>query len=135
MNQRCSCLAIARIQKVYPDYIPTLPIPLPSQIEPTAADVEKLKKDMKKMIHRAGHYKTWEKELGLQGGLALVLGNKYGETFWTKLVGKSGRDFKRVAQRLRQVKLPEEARKYANLENALVDHKVKILCGQVMEQW
>jgi len=87
------------------------------------------------MILKASHYKTWEKELGLQGGLALVLGNEYGETFWTKLVGKSGRDFKKVAQRLRHVKIPELARKYADLEKTLVDHKVKVLCGEVKEQW
>jgi len=51
------------------------------------------------------------------------------------LVGKSGRDFKKVAQRLRHVKIPELARKYADLEKTLVDHKVKVLCGEVKEQW
>jgi hypothetical protein len=53
---------------------------LPSQLEPTAADVDKLNKNVKKMVHRASHYNTWEKKLGLRGGIALVLGNKYGES-------------------------------------------------------
>jgi len=103
------------------------------QNQDPAIDTEMLKKTVAGMVAAAGHYLNWEKELGDRdgySGLALVLGNKWAESSWTKLVGKSGEKFKMVADRLRAVKLPEQAEKYAALERRLVENKIEVLLAE-----
>ena len=46
---------------------------------------------------------------------------------WTKLAVKKGPNYNEVVQRLKDVDFPRHAEKYAELEKALVDHKVKVL--------
>lgn len=50
---------------------------------------------------------------------------------WTKLANKKGDEFDKVISRLREVRLPESAMKYAGLEQKLVQHKVRLLLGEV----
>jgi hypothetical protein len=49
---------------------------------------------------------------------------------WTKLAGKKGPNYDEVIQRLKDVDFPRRAEKYAELEKALVDHKVKVLLAE-----
>jgi len=49
------------------------------------------------------------------------------------LIPKKEEKYNMVIERLQEIKLPELARKYANLEKALVDYKVKILREKVQE--
>lgn len=53
---------------------------------------------------------------------------------WTKLVGKSGDWFKQVADRLREVNLPQEAEKYAELEKELIEYKVQGLLTEAQDK-
>jgi hypothetical protein len=46
------------------------------------------------------------------------------------LAGKKGPNYDEVIQRLKDVDFPRRAEKYAELEKALVDHKVKVLLAE-----
>ena len=52
---------------------------------------------------------------------------------WKKLVGKSGDRFEAVCNRLREIDLPRQAKKYANLEKRLVKYKVDAMLAEGQE--
>jgi hypothetical protein len=49
---------------------------------------------------------------------------------WTKLLGKSGFKFEQILKRLREVGLPEQAKKYAELEKKLIGFKVEAMLAE-----
>lgn len=134
MNRRCCCLAIAEVRRRRPDYLPQVPNTNVQREGAPVIDADALDKIVTDMTIAAGHYKNWEKELGVRGGIALVLGNRWPESSWTKLVGKSGDWFKQVADRLREVNLPQEAEKYAELEKELIEYKVQGLLTEAQDK-
>jgi len=121
MFRRVSCEAIAKITN--------------GTSGTPAFDQKELEKAVAGMLDAASYYENWRMGLGVPGGVLLVLGSEYAETSWTKLIPKKDEKYNMVIERLQDIELPELARKYANLEKALVDYRVKILCGKVQEQW
>jgi len=119
MFRRVSCKAIAEIAN------DSSGIP--------AFNQEELEKAVAGMLDAASYYENWRKGLGIPGGLLLVLGSEHAETSWTKLIPKKEEKYNMVIERLQEIKLPELARKYANLEKALVDYRVKVLREKVPE--
>jgi len=83
------------------------------------------------MLDAAGHYEHWKNQLKVPGGVALVLGLAWKETYWKKLINKSTDKHKCIVRRLQEVGLPEHAMKYASLEETLVHYKAAILLGEM----
>jgi len=124
-------MAMAEVRSKHPDKTPEVMASKLHRPGLQECDLSMLPVTVTDMLNKASHYKNWEKSLQVPGGIVLVLGSSWAETSWTKLAGKSGDTFNKVISRLREVGLPEYAKKYAKLEQKLIQHKVRLLLGEV----
>ncbi|KAM0714508.1 hypothetical protein Q7P37_009802 [Cladosporium fusiforme] len=73
---------------------------------------------VKAMLDHGSRYQNMEKELGV--GICLVLGCQLPESYWKKLMKKSGHLFKSVTTQIRQTEALKLASDYAPLQEKIV---------------
>ena len=80
MFQRVSCIAIAEIRSSYPDSSVEAMASRLSQPDLRECDLSTLSETVEDMLNKASHYKNWQKNLQVPGGVALVLGSSWAES-------------------------------------------------------
>lgn len=86
------------------------------------------KQGLATMIERGGYYLNLEKHVGQ--GVCFVLGTSLSETYWTKLITKSGPKFNMVLERFNEISLPETAAQYAALRQRVIGAKLESFRNQ-----
>lgn len=86
---------------------------------------DQVENTVKEMRDAGSRYRNLENKLG--DGVLFVLGQDISESYWTKLLPKSGKPFTEAIQHLKSVKLPDKARKYSELRKAVIDSKLVLM--------
>lgn len=86
------------------------------------------KRKLATMIERGGYYKNME--ANVNQGICFVLGTSLSESYWTKLITKSGPKFNRVLERFKEISLPQIASQYISLRQKVIGAKLESFKNQ-----
>jgi len=92
---------------------------------PIALSVEDILATIRAMIDWGHRYKNMEAALG--EGICMVLGRRLKESYWKKLMGKSGPRFKRVVLQLQNTDAASLSTQHASLCKLIVQTRVQQL--------
>ncbi|OQN95382.1 hypothetical protein B0A48_18617 [Cryoendolithus antarcticus] len=135
MAQRIACIVLVEIHQRMgqpPADVIAETVQIGRGIGHNPNEVEKTVVAMLDFGHR---YKNLE--ITVDGGIALVLGCELSESFWTKLLPKSGPLFTSVIEHLRTTDAARLSVKYAQVQHRIVSEKstrIKILVDQVKQK-
>jgi len=86
------------------------------------------KRKLATMIERGGYYKNIE--ANVNQGICFVLGTSLSESYWTKLITKSGPKFNTVLERFKEISLPQTACQYIGLRQRVIGAKLESFKNQ-----
>jgi len=100
-----------------------------NQLDGASYHRKQVESTVKEMLDAGSKYRNLERVLG--DGVLFVLGQDIAESYWTKLLPKSGSAFDQAVNRLKSVNIPEIASRYSNLRKAVIDSKLTSMISGV----